>query len=67
MFPEGECLHATINDAGQCITCIPNKPNNIIHIKFEFLYVCPEYIISDEELYDGPNAPLIHFSVYTYQ
>ena len=25
------------------------------------------YIIPDEELDDGPNAPLIHFSVYTYQ
>ena len=23
--------------------------------------------MSDEELYDGLNAPLIHFSVYTYQ
>ena len=27
----------------------------------------PEYIIPDEELYDGQNAPLILLSVYTYQ
>ena len=29
--------------------------------------VCPEYIIPDEELYDGPNNPTIHFGVYNYQ
>ena len=27
----------------------------------------PNYIITDEELDDGPNAPLINFSDYTYQ
>ena len=28
---------------------------------------CPKCIIPDKGLYDGPNDPLIHFSVYTYQ
>ena len=28
---------------------------------------CTKYIIPDEELYDGSNAPLINFIIYTYQ
>ena len=28
---------------------------------------CTHYIINYEELYDGPNDPLIHFSFFTYQ
>ena len=28
---------------------------------------CSRYIITDEEIYDASNDPLIHFSVYTYQ
>ena len=27
----------------------------------------PKYMTPDEELDDVPNAPLVHFSVYTYQ
>ena len=44
VFPDGECLHATIQDAAQCITCLPIKPNNIIHIKcaLGFCDECPE-------------------------
>ena len=33
VFPVGECLHAKIKDAAHCITFIPIKPNNIVHIK----------------------------------
>ena len=32
VFPVGECLHAKIKDAAHCITFIPIKPNNIVHI-----------------------------------
>ena len=28
---------------------------------------CPEYIITDEKLYDGLNGSLIHFSFYPFQ
>ena len=34
---------------------------------FWFFDECTEYIIMDEELYDGPYYLLIHFSVYKYQ
>ena len=34
VFPYGECLHATIKDADHRINCIPNKPNNMIHINY---------------------------------
>ena len=68
LFSDGRFLHATIKDADQCISCTPIKPNNFIHIKcgLGFFY-CPEYNITDEELDDGPNAPLIHFIFYIYQ
>ena len=40
----------------------------MIHIKCDFLGdEFTEYNIPNEELYDGQNASLIHFSVYTYQ
>ena len=69
MFPHGECLHATIKYAAQCITCIHIKPRNIIHIKCDvgFCYECPEYNIIAEEIDDGPNDSIINFSVYTYK
>ena len=41
----------------------------MIHIKFDSSF-CDEFLeynIIDEEIYDGPNSLLIHFSVYTYQ
>ena len=69
VFPVVECLHDTIKDVAQCITCIPIKPNDIIHIKCD-LFFCdeyPEYIIPNEGLDDGPNASITQFSVYTYQ
>ena len=34
---------------------------------FVFCDEFPKCILPDEELYDGSNYPLIHFSVYTYQ
>ena len=69
MFWYGECLHATIKDAAQCITCLSIKPNNMIHIKCALGVCdeCPEYNIPDEELDDGPNVSLLHFIVYNYQ
>ena len=69
VFPDGECLHTTIKDAVECITCLPIKPKNMIRIKcaLGFCDECPEYNIPSEELDDGPNASIIHFSVYTYQ
>ena len=68
LFPYGEFLHATIKYAAQCITCLPIKPNNMIPIKFSlgFYDEFPEYNIPNKELDDGPNASIIHFSVYTY-
>ena len=69
MFPDGEFLHATIKDAAQCIPCLPIKPKNMIHINCA-LGFCDEftdYNIPNEALDDGPNASIIHFSVYTYQ
>ena len=33
LFSDGEFLHDTINDVAQCITCLTNKPNNVINIK----------------------------------
>ena len=44
MFTDGECLHATIKDATQCITCLPIKPKNMTNIKrdFGFFYEYPE-------------------------
>ena len=69
MLTYGEFLYANIKDADQCITCLHIKPNNMVHIKcaLGFCDKFPEYNISDEELYDGPNSPIIHFRVYTYQ
>ena len=43
VFPDGECLHANIKYAAQCIICLSIKPNNMIHIKFAlvfFLLMC---------------------------
>ena len=44
VFPDGECLHATIKDADQCISCTPIKLNNIIHIKRDLFFCdnCPD-------------------------
>ena len=36
VFPEGAFFCATIRDAAQCIACIPIKPNNIIHIQYDY-------------------------------
>ena len=69
MFPGGECLHATIKYADNCITCILIKPNNIIHIKCASGF-CDEYTdynITNEGLDDEPKASIFHFSEYTYQ
>ena len=41
VFPDDEVLHATIKDADQCITCIPIKPKNMIHINCD-LGFCDE-------------------------
>ena len=62
-------LHATIKDVAQCIYWTPIKPNNIIHMNCDltFFDYFPKCIIPDEELDDGLNDPLIHFSVYTFQ
>ena len=61
-------FHSNIKDAAQCITSTSITSKNIIHIKYDlgFCDQCPECIIPDEELYDGPNASLIHFSIYSY-
>ena len=69
MFPYSECLHATIKDTSQCITCIDIKPNNMVHVRFDLSFCdeFPEYNVPSEELDDVPNASIIHFSVYTYQ
>ena len=69
MFADGGCLHATIKDADQYITCLHIKPKNMIHINFTlwFYYEFSECNIPNENLYGGPNASLIHFSVYTDQ
>ena len=68
MFPDGGCLHNTIKNAAQCITCLPIKPNNIINIKCDLFFDnSPEYNITDKELDYEPNASIMHLSVYTYQ
>ena len=36
VFKYGECLHATIKDNSRYSICITIKPNNMIHIKFDF-------------------------------
>ena len=68
MFPDVECLHATTSNADHLIACTPIKPNNIIYMKcaLGFFDESPKYSIPDE-VYGGPNAPLIHFSFYSYQ
>ena len=69
VFPVGECLNDTIKDSSWRITCLTIKPKNMINIKCT-LGFCDEfndYIITDEEQYDGPNDSIIHYSVYTYQ
>ena len=45
------------------------KTKNSININCALVFCdeCPVYNIPDEELYYGPNNPLIYFSVYTYQ
>ena len=48
VFIDGECLHATIKDAAQCITCLPIKANNIINIKCD-LGFCDEFTDSGEK------------------
>ena len=69
MFSDSECLHVTIKDADQCISCTYIKPENIIKIKCDlgFCDECPKCIIPDEELDYVTNASFIHFSVYTYK
>ena len=59
----------TIKDATNCITCLPITPKNMIHIKCDLGFgdECTEYNIPDEEIDDGPDDSIIHFSVYTYQ
>ena len=59
VFPDGEFLHATIKDVDQYIYCAHIKPKNIINMKYDlfFFNYFPEYIIPDEELDDGSNAP----------
>ena len=42
VFQDGEFLQTTIKDAAQCITCLPTKPKNMIHIKCT-LGFCDEY------------------------
>ena len=41
-FLGGGCLHATIKDVAQCITCLPIKRKNMIHIKCD-LGFCDEF------------------------
>ena len=69
IFLSCECLHATIKDAPQCISCLPIKPNNMLYIKCDLSFCdeCPEYNIFDEELDDERNFPLVLFSIYPYQ
>ena len=43
VLPCGECLHATIKDTAQCITCLPIKSKNITNIKCA-LGFCDEYL-----------------------
>ena len=66
VFQYGQFLYATFKYSFHCISYTPNKPKNIIHIKFALGFgdELPEYNITDEELEDGPNSPLIHVSVY---
>ena len=35
VFPDGECLYASIKYAAQCITCITIKSSNMINIKYD--------------------------------
>ena len=69
VFPYSECLHANIEDEDQCISVTPIKPKNIIHTNCDLgsCCECNKYSITDEELDDGPNSTLLHFSVYNYQ
>ena len=69
VFPDGECLHATIKDVSQCISCTPINPNNSIQMNCDlgFCDKFPKYIIPDKQFYYGPDSLLILFSVYTYQ
>ena len=69
VFPDDEFLHATVKYAAHCISCTAIKPKNIINMKcaLGFCYECSEYILPDEELDDGQNDSLVHFSVYTHQ
>ena len=62
-------LHTTTKEEAQFILCTNIKPSNIINIKCALRF-CDEwskYITTGEEIYDGPNHPLIQFGVYTYQ
>ena len=69
VFPDVECLDATIKYKTQCISYTTIKPDNIIHMKCALVFCdeCPKYIITDEELDYGTNDLLINLSVYTYQ
>ena len=61
VFPYSEFLHATIKYSSWCITCLPTKPEYIIHIKCDICFCgeFPEYNSTDEELDDGPNSSII--------
>ena len=50
VFPDGECLNATIKDTAQCISCTPINLNNIIPMKCDLWFCdgCTKYIIPDE-------------------
>ena len=39
VFPDIEYLNATIKYAAHCITCLPIKPDNIIHIECDSIYL----------------------------
>ena len=39
VFPYCEFLHSNIKDEAQSTTCIPIKPNNIIHMDFDLVFL----------------------------
>ena len=68
-FPNDEPLHATLKQAAAVICCPAPNDKNIIkmHCALRFCDNCPQYNIPDEEQAQGPNAPVIHFTIYTKQ
>ena len=50
VFSDGEYIHATIKDPDRCITYLPIKPKNMIHIMCDlgFCDECTGYNITDE-------------------